>query len=82
MNKRIIEKTPTAGLWPNQTDEDEIGLSYNKLDRFLIGLESQDNEDRLVNELNLSKEQVFRIKEFLHKNKHKRELPEIYKIQI
>ncbi len=32
----IINKTPSAGLWPGQTDEDELGLSYEELDRYLI----------------------------------------------
>lgn len=81
INKKIIEKVPTAGLWANQTDEDEIGVSYEKLDRFLIGLEAKKNEENLAKELNLSKEQVFRIKKLLHKNKHKLEFPEIYRIQ-
>ncbi|MHB8928538.1 MAG: NAD(+) synthase [Bacillota bacterium] len=33
---RVIEKAPTAGLWPGQTDEGEIGLTYAELDRFLL----------------------------------------------
>jgi NAD+ synthase len=32
----IIDKPPSAGLWAGQTDEDEIGLSYEALDRYLI----------------------------------------------
>jgi NAD+ synthase len=31
----IIDKPPTAGLWAGQTDEDEMGLSYEELDRYL-----------------------------------------------
>jgi len=31
----IIEKPPTAGLWPGQTDEGEMGFSYEVLDRYL-----------------------------------------------
>jgi NAD+ synthase len=31
----IIDKPPSAGLWPGQTDEDEMGLSYDELDRYL-----------------------------------------------
>ena len=30
--KRVIEKNPTADLWENQTDEDEMGITYQKLD--------------------------------------------------
>jgi len=32
----IISKPPSAGLWEGQTDEDELGLSYQELDRYLI----------------------------------------------
>jgi len=34
----IRKKAPTAGLWPGQTDEGEIGLSYEELDEILFGL--------------------------------------------
>lgn len=32
---RIIAKVPTAGLWPGQTDEGEMGIPYADLDRIL-----------------------------------------------
>ena len=31
----IIDKPPSAGLWSGQTDEDELGFSYEELDRYL-----------------------------------------------
>lgn len=33
--RSILEKKPTADLWPGQTDEEEIGLGYEILDRIL-----------------------------------------------
>jgi len=33
--QEIINKPPSAGLWLGQTDEDELGLSYNELDDYL-----------------------------------------------
>lgn len=35
----IIEKAPTAGLWRGQTDEGELGISYEKLDMIYAGLD-------------------------------------------
>ena len=35
---RILEKPPSAGLWPGQRDEDEIGLSYAAIDDALEAL--------------------------------------------
>lgn len=32
---RIIDKTPTAGLWTGQTDEGEMGFTYDDLERYL-----------------------------------------------
>jgi len=33
--QEIIDKPPSAGLWPGQTDEDELGLSYEELGHYL-----------------------------------------------
>ncbi len=32
----IIGKPPSAGLWQGQTDEGELGISYEELDRYLV----------------------------------------------
>jgi NAD+ synthase len=31
----ILDKAPSAGLWPGQTDEEEMGFSYDDLERYL-----------------------------------------------
>ena len=36
--ERIVGKAPSADLWPGQTDEDELGASYQDLDRVLYAL--------------------------------------------
>jgi len=33
--REIVEKPPSAGLWPGQTDEEEMGFSYAELDTYL-----------------------------------------------
>ncbi len=33
--ERIITKAPTAGLWVGQTDEAEMGFSYDTLEQYL-----------------------------------------------
>jgi NAD+ synthase len=38
----IINKTPSAGLWEGQSDEADIGLSYEKIDASLQALELHD----------------------------------------
>jgi NAD+ synthase len=34
--REIIDKPPSAGLWDGQTDEAELGLTYEELDSYLI----------------------------------------------
>ena len=36
----IINKPPSAGLWEGQTDEEELGLGYDELDRYLASGEA------------------------------------------
>jgi len=31
----VVERAPTAGLWSGQTDEEEMGLRYAQIDRYL-----------------------------------------------
>ena len=35
----IIEKSPSAGLWEGQTDEEEMGVTYRELDSVLKAIE-------------------------------------------
>lgn len=40
----IIDKPPSAGLWDGQTDEQEIGLTYDELDAALAAIENGDTD--------------------------------------
>lgn len=35
--EQVITKAPTAGLWEGQTDEGEIGMTYEDIDRVMAG---------------------------------------------
>jgi len=37
--QEIIDKPPSAGLWQGQTDEGEMGIAYEELDRALMALQ-------------------------------------------
>lgn len=37
--QEIIDKVPSAGLWEGQTDEEEMGTTYDMVDRYLRGEE-------------------------------------------
>ncbi|WP_162509135.1 NAD(+) synthase [Thermogymnomonas acidicola] len=65
--RRIIEKKPTAGLWEGQTDEDELGITYDRLDRIL--------EDLFDLRIGTLTEEHRRIRAMYEETKHKREMP-------
>mgnify|MGYP003308493552 CR=1 FL=1 len=56
--KKIINKPPSAGLYNGQTDENELGLKYTDIDKFLLR--------KKINPTIISK-----IKEIKKKNSHK-----------
>ncbi len=70
----IINKAPTAGLWPGQTDEDELGITYPILDRILyLYLEENENMDDIADKLEISISEVERIINMVINSEHKRQ---------
>lgn len=47
----IIERTPTAGLWHGQTDEQEMGLNYEEIDCFLSSGEGSERVKQVIDTL-------------------------------
>ena len=44
----IIDKPPSAGLWEGQTDEAEMGVSYEALDNFILTGEASEEARRKI----------------------------------
>lgn len=69
----IIEKPPTAGLLPNQTDEKELGMSYPILDRLLyLYLEKEESSLSIAEKLDIKQSEVERIIKLYNQSEHKR----------
>ncbi|MFX0067605.1 MAG: NAD(+) synthase [Candidatus Hodarchaeota archaeon] len=49
--KKILNKLPSAGLWPGQTDEEELGASYEVLDRVVANEDVSDVDEGLAKRL-------------------------------
>ncbi len=49
--QQIIEREPTAGLWEGQTDESEMGTTYNMIDDLLEGKEIPDKDREIIERL-------------------------------
>ncbi len=82
MPEKIINKVPTAGLWEGQTDEDELGIKYDLLDKILYGIEQFMNDDEIANELNIDINAVKNVRERVENTRHKRVMVYIPKIGL
>ena len=47
----IIDKPPSAGLWEGQTDEAEMGFSYEALDRYILTGEAPEELKRKIDSM-------------------------------
>lgn len=75
--QEIINKPPRAGLWNNQTDEDEIGMTYELLDKILYrNLEKDIDANSIADELDIEVNDVNDIINRVYRNKHKSTVPE------
>ncbi|MHC1623759.1 MAG: NAD+ synthase [Candidatus Methanospirareceae archaeon] len=79
--EHIIKKPPSAGLWKGQTDEEELGISYELADSILTKLidERKASAD-IKKELDVSEDVIERVVERVEENKHKREMAPIPEI--
>ncbi|MCL2687729.1 MAG: NAD+ synthase [Methanobrevibacter sp.] len=74
--EEIIEKPPRAGLWENQIDEDEIGLTYEVLDQLLyLIVDKKLTDEAILNELNVFLSDINMVKDRITNNKHKLHSP-------
>lgn len=69
----IITKPPSAGLWQGQTDEAEMGMTYDELDSILEALEKGRKPAAPA-------AAVARVKKMIAASQHKRQLPHICKV--
>jgi NAD+ synthase len=78
--KPILEKHPTAGLWPGQTDEGELGITYAELDAILYELADRRKTAVEIVALGFKAEVVERVADMVRRSEFKRKLPPVAKI--
>jgi NAD+ synthase len=76
----IIDKPPSAELWEGQTDEDEIGLTYDTLDQILFKLVDQRFTIAEVIAMGYSAEEVKKVDNLIRKSLYKQKTPLICKV--
>jgi NAD+ synthase len=80
--ERIVGKAPSADLWPGQTDEGELGASYDDLDRILFALvDRRWTVDRCVR-AGLDRRLVEWVARHVAQTEFKRQLPPVAKISL
>jgi NAD+ synthase len=67
----IINKAPSAGLWPGQTDESEMGISYADLDKIILAMDKKKLSG-------LDKKLVTKVKQKMSQSEHKRKTPPVF----
>jgi NAD+ synthase len=76
----IIKKKPSADLWENQTDEDEIGITYKELDEILfLSIDCRLKEEE-VESAGYSLEKIRKIKRMVMNSHYKRTMPPVCKL--
>lgn len=82
--KKIVSKVPTAGLYPGQTDEDELGVKYPVLDQILFGLDMGLSHQDIIGSLQPhgsgDLRTIARIDRLIRSSSHKRILTKIPKM--
>jgi len=78
--KEIIEKAPSADLWEGQTDEEELGYSYDHLDRLLYYLVDERYPEEIILENGYKQNTIDDIKKRIQRSQFKRRPPVIAKL--
>lgn len=76
----IIDKAPSADLWKGQTDEDELGFTYSKVDKLLyLWIDLRYSKKDLV-EAGFEEDFIQQVMERVRRYQYKRMLPPIAKL--
>lgn len=80
--EEVVAKPPSADLWPGQTDEGELGRSYDSLDRVLFALvDRRWTIDRCV-DAGLPRDLVEWVAQRVARMEFKRQLPPVAKLSL
>ncbi len=78
--EKIIAKPPSADLWAGQTDEGELGFTYEEVDKLLYLLVDQRYSPEECVEAGFAERFVSTVLERIRKNQFKRVMPPVAKI--
>lgn len=74
----ICTKVPSAELWEGQTDEGELGYTYEELDLLLWAMYDRGMDDQELLEGGFTPEMIDTVRERVRANEFKRRMPPVY----
>ena len=80
--EEIINRKPTAGLWEEQTDEGELGYTYDQAEIIKNGFDQDLTKEKIAEITGFKEEDIQDVQERHSKTQHKREVPRIGKINL
>ena len=72
--EKIIARVPSGDLWDGQTDESELGIDYETLDRILLGIELGMADADIIINAEVTDSQVAHVRKLVARSVHKRRL--------
>jgi len=78
--EEVIQKAPSADLWQGQTDEGELGFTYEEVDKLLYMLVDQRYRPEACVEEGFNQTFVDRVVQMIRRNHFKRVMPPIAKL--
>ncbi|MBM3239289.1 NAD+ synthase [Candidatus Poribacteria bacterium] len=78
--QRIIDKPPTADLWPGQTDEGELGFTYAQVDILLYYMVDKCYSFKKLESLGFEMDFIDKVFARVQRNQFKRAMPPVAKV--
>jgi NAD+ synthase len=78
--KAILSKPPSADLWPDQTDEADLGVTYDEVDRILALMVDARVSPGTIVAKGFRRETVVRVQRLIMRSQFKRRMPLIAKV--
>lgn len=78
--ERIIQKPPTADLWPGQSDETELGFTYEEVDKLLYFMIEKNYTFPELKDMGFADEFVKQVTDKMRESQYKRCLPPVPRI--
>jgi NAD+ synthase len=70
----IVDRAPSPGLWPGQTDEGEMGITYAELDAILAAWDRGEEPEQPA-------ASIAKVKAMVARTEHKRAMPPAFRVK-